>query len=530
LDTDPRSPRVFISHSHTDDAFTMRLSADLREAGADIWVDIKDLDRGDFLDRINQALSGRDYLLFVQTPASLHSKAVQAEVNAAIHRTWQGRIRGVIPIIAASCDPDDIPPMWGNLHYYDATEDYAAALAGLIQAIGLVSQHAVEPQQPQTLLPSAGSTSSVSTPSPIAGPRISRRALLVASGAVVATAGAVGLAVWLHGSPKAKSTATGPSLVWRYRLGGQVGPPTLGNETVFVGSDDKILHALRALDATPLWSTTLPAAPAGSTVADSMVYVGTDDGRVWAFHTTDGTEAWHYRTGAPVRGGITVADGVLYCGSDDGYIYALGGQTGQLLWRYLTGAKFARRYVEAAPTVQDGTLFVGAGDFNMYALVASMGAVTWIYKTSGRISGAASVVNGAVYFGAWDNTVYALDATSGILKWRTLLAGPIGGNVSIANGMAYLGSYDHTVYALDSRTGAIMWRGTTGDAIAGSVAVVDDLIVAGSGDGKLYAFEAHTGQLMWTYATGGAIIRSVIHTAEDIYFGSNDGYLYALRG
>ena len=33
------APRVFVSHSHHDDTFTTRLVADLRAAGADVWVD-----------------------------------------------------------------------------------------------------------------------------------------------------------------------------------------------------------------------------------------------------------------------------------------------------------------------------------------------------------------------------------------------------------------------------------------------------------------------------------------------------------
>lgn len=36
-------PRIFVSHSHRDDAFTERLVRDLRAAGADVWVDLSDI-------------------------------------------------------------------------------------------------------------------------------------------------------------------------------------------------------------------------------------------------------------------------------------------------------------------------------------------------------------------------------------------------------------------------------------------------------------------------------------------------------
>ena len=49
-------PRIFVSHSHKDDAFTQRLVSDLRLAGAQVWVDISDIMANDFMDRINQAV------------------------------------------------------------------------------------------------------------------------------------------------------------------------------------------------------------------------------------------------------------------------------------------------------------------------------------------------------------------------------------------------------------------------------------------------------------------------------------------
>lgn len=131
------TPRIFVSHSHIDNGMTVRLVDDLRAAGATVWVDVADLEHGDFVERINQALVDCDWFVLVQSPHSLSSKPVRQEVNAALRLMWHSRIKDVIPFVVAPCDEDEIPAIWGTLHHYDATSNYEAALAGLLRAVGL---------------------------------------------------------------------------------------------------------------------------------------------------------------------------------------------------------------------------------------------------------------------------------------------------------------------------------------------------------------------------------------------------------
>jgi formylglycine-generating enzyme required for sulfatase activity len=130
--------RVFVSHHHsTEDAFTARLVADLEVAGADVWVDDARITSDDFIKKINEGLTGRQWLVLVMTPDSLRSPWVQAEVNAALLQVRQGRMLGVIPFVAQPCNDADIPPLWATLQRYDATGDYQRAFVGLLRALGL---------------------------------------------------------------------------------------------------------------------------------------------------------------------------------------------------------------------------------------------------------------------------------------------------------------------------------------------------------------------------------------------------------
>jgi hypothetical protein len=97
--------RVFVSHHHspTEDAFTARLVADLKAAGADVWVDDEGITSDDFVRKISEGLEGRQWLILVMTPASVASHWVQREVNTALNEHTAGRMLGVLPFVMTRC-------------------------------------------------------------------------------------------------------------------------------------------------------------------------------------------------------------------------------------------------------------------------------------------------------------------------------------------------------------------------------------------------------------------------------------------
>jgi hypothetical protein len=156
----PDQVRVFVSHHHSpeENAFTAQLVAALERAGADVWVDTERIPSGDFVRKINEGLSGRQWLVLVMTPDALRSPWVQTEVNAAVNQVNAGHMLGVIPFVAQACDERDIPPLWANLQRYNAILDYQAALSGLLRALGLRAPT----EEPTTV--------AAETPAPVAAP------------------------------------------------------------------------------------------------------------------------------------------------------------------------------------------------------------------------------------------------------------------------------------------------------------------------------------------------------------------------
>jgi outer membrane protein assembly factor BamB len=60
-------------------------------------------------------------------------------------------------------------------------------------------------------------------------------------------------------------------------------------------------------------------------VTGDTVIVGSEDRRIYALSAVDRSEQWHYRTIGPVYTSPAVVDGVVYVGSSEGILYALSG-------------------------------------------------------------------------------------------------------------------------------------------------------------------------------------------------------------
>src|SRR5262249_2518165 len=105
LSTLPPTPRVFVSHHHSpeEDRFTAQLVADLEAAGADVWVDGKGITSDDFVQKISEGLTGRQWLVLIMTLEALRSPWVRREVNAALNEQTAGRMLGVLPLVMRPC-------------------------------------------------------------------------------------------------------------------------------------------------------------------------------------------------------------------------------------------------------------------------------------------------------------------------------------------------------------------------------------------------------------------------------------------
>jgi hypothetical protein len=126
--TMPDLPTIFVSYAREDSDVALKLSRDLKAAGAQIWLDQLDIPPGERWDRaVEAALERSKCLLVVLSPRSVSSENVMDEVSYAIDEKKE-----IVPVIVEQCK---LPLRMRRLQFIDFTTDYSASLKKLLAII-----------------------------------------------------------------------------------------------------------------------------------------------------------------------------------------------------------------------------------------------------------------------------------------------------------------------------------------------------------------------------------------------------------
>lgn len=135
------SQKIFFSYSRVDSPFALTLAKDLREAGADIWIDQLDIPAGTHWDAaVEKALNSAAYVLVILTPASTASTNVMDEVSFALESG-----KKIIPVLLEDCLP---PFRLRRLQRIDFTSDYTSGFNQLIISLNLTLGNTIKLDHP----------------------------------------------------------------------------------------------------------------------------------------------------------------------------------------------------------------------------------------------------------------------------------------------------------------------------------------------------------------------------------------------
>jgi hypothetical protein len=154
IDYDMSSQKIFFSYSRADSPFALTLAKDLREAGADIWIDQLDIPAGSHWDAaVEKALNSAAFVLVILTNSSTGSTNVMDEVSFALESG-----KKIIPVLLEDCLP---PFRLRRLQRIDFTSDYAVGFTQLMNTLSL-SPGAFKPEGASASNPSEESGRTVS--------------------------------------------------------------------------------------------------------------------------------------------------------------------------------------------------------------------------------------------------------------------------------------------------------------------------------------------------------------------------------
>jgi outer membrane protein assembly factor BamB len=225
--------------------------------------------------------------------------------------------------------------------------------------------------------------------------------------------------------------------LWRLRPGAVESSPVVIGQTLYFGSKDRKVYALKLRGRKRpriRWTFTaddeVVAAPAYS---QGKIFAATSNGSVYAIDARNGREVWHATSFSRFGGREyfyatpAVAYGRVFAPNADGTVYAYGARTGNLLWARQVGS-----YAYTSPAVWRRTVYVGTWDGYFVAVDAVTGDVRWRFDAPSTISGAPTVLSGLVYFASCGRCgvggsrrvelgprrTFALNARNGDVVWK----------------------------------------------------------------------------------------------------------------
>ncbi|MBI4951025.1 MAG: PQQ-binding-like beta-propeller repeat protein [Myxococcales bacterium] len=279
--------------------------------------------------------------------------------------------------------------------------------------------------------------------------------------AVAVGAVAIGLAaVACEGLPNAMS----PELpLWVHHPGGALQPfvlRTLSAETraegepwersrpeidfahrrVFVGSSDRGLYALNAVNGATLWRFETDDAVHSEPLydgAEDALYFGSNDGALYKVRAVDGALLWRFSTNAQVTRRPVVHRGVVYVANANDTLVAIHQKSGELLWyRHRQPALGMGISGYAGPTVHGDRVYAAFSDGTVVAYEAKDGAEIWSRDLTAEVEQARS---------GEELRYFDIDTTP--------IVTPVGGDEAVV-----FASYEGGLFARDARTGEAKWE------------------------------------------------------------------------
>jgi outer membrane protein assembly factor BamB len=532
--------KIFISHSHDDNARCGPLLAAMDAWGADYFFDTQGLGAGQQLhETIQREIAGRDIFLRVCTAATLRSFWMSLEVNAfrglLADDQKHGRAgRRLLINLILSGDYTREPFDNATLFIDAATRPRRIWLSELARALGLSQLQARR--------------------------GVNRREVLAfgAAAAVTLSSTAAAGALFLdyrsrtQTPPDTAKYAPGKP-VWKIA---QASPkkdippvPTVAGNTVFAMTVSGITayDLAHMTNGSPrkLWSKALSLRESfvSPAVYGDTVYVGAD-WTLYALSVRDGKTLWSLTLPKDDTGTIDasalLANGALYLFSQTGHLYAYDLKTRQPRWSDpVETPAFLLDHASGA-AIDGDSAYIGSIDYNFYALSVTDGTVRWKAPARGKFISTPSVANGIVYVGSNDNYVYALNAHDGSLKWKYLTGGEVESSPAVVDGVVYIASDDHYLYTLDVEAGHPYWRAPIGDLdkdtgiitnggqVTCQPAVTGDAVCVIDNSSKMVrSYNRHDGALRWSFKSEGLQSADPIGVNGLILLGSGDQTLYA---
>lgn len=328
-------------------------------------------------------------------------------------------------------------------------------------------------------------------------------------------------------------------LLWKHEAGETItATAAIAEGRVYVGTLKGEVLCLDLKNGERLWTyhsveivdenTFAPGFLAAATVTADSVYIGDEDGVFHAISRSDGKERWKFTTDAQVAGGAAVVGKNVIFGSHDGKLYCVNTTNGNEVWSVATADR-----VNCSVAVVGNYTFTSGCDGLLRVIDITTGQENekLQQQLGSHVIASPAVMGDLLYVGNYDGDFLAIDWKHGERVWT--YQGSRGqkeydSSAAVTDDVVVVGNDDKRLHCLDRKTGKARWTFPTGSAIDGSPVIAGDRVFFGSGDGKLYGANLADGKEVFRFVSGRPFSASPAVAEGHLVIGSESskGYIY----
>lgn len=325
---------------------------------------------------------------------------------------------------------------------------------------------------------------------------------------------------------------------WVFETKGRiVYAPAVFDNTVYLGSRDSHLYAIRLTDGAEIWSEELEQGGIfqSPTVTEDSIYTGKWSPYyfVHAWQRSNGEMLWSRQTGELVNRPpwVLVEDQVLYTHIDPPYASAAELKAIATAWDLSAGQTSLwetplRGIPEQAPALSKELLLLATDDQKMQALERSTGAVRWSATLASRPVSAPLLDGEQVIVATESGFVYAFWLKDGKTAWRyQFQEGRLNGDLALKDRTLYVPG-ERYLYSFDLRNLEPGWKFRAPNTLSAPV-VSEQHVFIGCANQMLYVLDRQRGYVAGLYRIGGELLAPPVLAGGLVLVGSSNGKLYA---
>jgi len=326
--------------------------------------------------------------------------------------------------------------------------------------------------------------------------------------------------------------------LWRFSTGEMVvSTAAIVDGRVYVASLSGQLFCLDLKTGNKIWSyrsindpdpkSFAPGFKASPTVTDDSIYLGDEDGVFHALHRDSGKPKWEpFKTGAEIVSSATLYKDKVLFGSHDNILYCLNTADGKLVWKFETQGP-----VNCTPAIIENRTFVTGCDEHLRVINIDTGKEETDIHLGTYLIASPAVVNEILYVGTYASEVVAVDWKAKKTIWAFKDKDrdfPYHSCAAVTDDSIIVGGRDKRLHCLNRKTGVERWRYDTKGKVDSSPVVVGERVFFGSEDGNLYGVNLRTGKEVWKFGAGKSFSASPAVAENCLVIGSesSDGFVY----